>query len=579
MTRGSYMSANMLKHPLWATDLLIVGSGAGALTSALTGAHLGLDALVIEKGTLWGGTSATSGGTLWVPCTRHMAAAGIVDSPQEAFEYLSTLVGDDVVESKLHTYIANASKMLHFLEDECGARFRSVQYADYHMELPGAKEHRSHEPFPIYAGQLGRDYATLQPMHQSGQAFGRVNWTIVEARPMITKRPGWLWNTIKVMSRYYLDLPQRYRTSRDRRLTGGNSLLGQLRRALNAKNVPLKLGVALEDLVMEDGQVVGALVNYLGQRHAIRARHGVVLAAGGFEHNQAMREANLKTQGTTSTLWSGSQANNTGDAIAAAERIGAQLEFMDSAWWAPVIRLADEDRARPLFVERALPGCIIVNAQGRRYMNESASYHIAGGEMMRLHSQVCSTIPSWFLFDARYRGEYNLGPLLAGPPAMDRMAKPSMLEIMECAGTINELTAQIEVPADALEGTVARFNEFAAKGEDPDFGRGENGYDRYYGDPRSHPNPCLAPLVKPPFYAVKIFPGDIGTKGGVLTDENGCALDERHKPIRGLYAIGNSSASVMGRTYPGAGTTLGPAMTFGYLAAHHAAQHSSGNDA
>ena len=567
------MTATMLDHPLWTTDLLVIGSGAGALTAALTGAHLGLETLVIEKGNLWGGTSATSGGTLWIPCTRHMAEAGVEDSPEEAFEYVSALVGDDVAESKLRAYISNASKMLHFLEDEGGARFRCVKYADYHMDLPGAREYRSHEPLPIYAGGLGSDYSTLQPMHQAGQAFGRVNWTIVEARPMITKRPGWLWNTIKVMSRYYLDLPQRYRTPRDRRLTGGNSLLGQLRRALNAKKVPLKLGVALEELIMEDGRAVGALVNELGQRHSILARRGIILAAGGFERNQAMRESNLKTQGATSVLWSGSQANNTGDAITAAERVGAKLELMDSAWWAPAIRLADEDRARPMFVERALPGCMIVNGQGKRYMNESASYHIAGGEMMRRHSETCSTIPSWFLFDARYRREYSVGPLLAGPPVMDRSVKSSMHEVMRRADSVQELAEKMGVPADALEETFARFNEFAAKGEDPDFGRGENGYDRYYGDPRSQPNPCLAPLEKPPFYAVKIFPGDIGTKGGVMTDENGCALDESGKPIRGLYAIGNSSASVVGRTYPGAGTTLGPAMTFGYLAAHHVAQH------
>ena len=559
--------------PSRTTDVLVVGSGAGALTAAVTAAELGLDTLVIEKGHLWGGTSATSGGTLWIPCTRHMAEAGVEDSAEEAFTYLHALIGDDVPESRLRAYIANASKMLHFLEDECGAKFRSVKYADYHMGLPGAREHRSHEPFPIYAGRLGRDYTTLQPMHLGAQAFGRVNWTIGEARPMITKRPGWVWTTVKVMSRYYLDLPQRYRTARDRRLTAGNSLLAQLRRALNARKVPLTLGVALDELIVEAGQVTGARVNDSGQRHTIRTRRGVILAAGGFERNQSMREANLKTDGTTSALWSGSQANNTGDAIAAAERIGARLEFMDCAWWAPAIRLGDEDRARPMFVERALPGCMIVNQQGKRYMNESASYHIAGGEMMRLHSDTCSTIPSWFVFDARYRSRYAVGPLLPGPPAMDRAVKRSMRDVMKRGQTVGELAAKIEAPADALQQTFACFNEFAAKGEDPDFQRGVNGYDRYYGDPRSKPNPCLAPLEKAPFYAVKIFPGDIGTKGGVLTDENGCALDENNKPIRGLYAIGNSSASVMGRTYPGAGTTLGPAMTFGYLAAHHVAQH------
>ena len=380
------MTASDPQHPFWTTDLLVVGSGAGALTAAVTARELGLDTLVIEKGHLWGGTSATSGGTLWIPCTRHMAQAGNDDSPEDAFAYLSALIGDDVPAQKLRAYIANASKMLHFLEDRCGAKFRSVQYADYHMDLPGAKEHRSHEPLPIKADKLGRDYATLQPVHQGAQAFGRVNWTVGEARPMITKRPGWAWNTFKIMSRYYLDLPQRYRTPKDRRLTMGNALLAQLRLALSQRNASINLGVALEALTADAGRVTGARVNYLGQHQSVRAKRGVVLAAGGFERNQSMREANLKTEGTTSTLWSGSQENNTGDAIVAAERIGAQLEFMDCAWWAPAIRLGDEDRARPLFAERALPGCMIVNQQGRRYMNEAASYHVAGGEMMRLHS-------------------------------------------------------------------------------------------------------------------------------------------------------------------------------------------------
>ena len=559
-----------LADPLWSTDLLVVGSGAGALTSALTAAEHGLDALVIEKGHLWGGTSATSGGTLWIPCTRHMAAAGIEDSEDEAYQYLNALIGSEVPEVKLRAYITNASKMLHFLEDDCDVRFRAVKYADYHMNLAGAKENRSHEPLPIKAGQLGRDYSTLQPMHVAAQAFGRVNWTIGEARPMITRQSGWMWTMLKVMASYYLDLPQRYRTTKDRRLTAGNSLLGQLRRAINKRKIPLRLGVSLKEIIVDNNRVVGALVDYAGEQRAIRVNRGMVLGAGGFERNQTMRQAHFATG--SSSQWSGSQANNTGDAIQAAQDVGAQLEFMDSAWWAPSIKLGDEDRARPMFVERSLPGCMIINQQGVRYMNESASYHITGGEMMRKHSDDCATIPSWFVFDGRYRSQYNVGPLVAGPPATDRVMKPSLRDILHKAESVPALAEKIGVPVATLEQTFERFNRYATEGKDPDFDRGVNGYDLYYGDPRNKPNPCLAPLSKAPFYAIKIFPGDIGTKGGVLTDENGRALDQNNEVIAGLYAIGNTSASVMGRTYPGAGSTLGPAMTFGYLAAQHAAQ-------
>ena len=555
----------------WDTDLLVVGSGAGALTAANTAAELGLKVLIIEKAHLWGGTSATSGGTLWIPCTRHMEQAGAADSHDEAFAYLHGLIGDEVPESRLRAYINNASRMLHFLEDKCGTKFQSVTYADYHMDLEGAKEHRSHEPLPMTAGQLGPDYLTLQPMHCAAQAFGRVNWTISEARPMITRRPGWIWTMLKIMTRYYLDLPQRYKTPRDRRLTAGNSLLGQLRRALNERQVPLRLGVSLRELTVENGQVTGALVDYVGQSIAITARRGVILAAGGFEQNDEMRRRNLGE--ISSTQWSGSQHNNTGDAIQEAEKIGAALEFMDSAWWAPCFKFGDEDRARPTFAERSLPGCMIINQQGKRYMNESASYHVAGGEMMRRHSDECATIPSWFVFDARYRDQYPVGPIFPGPPMLDRTLKPSIRDMLKKGESIAALAEAIGVESVVLDATFNRFNEYAAKGEDPDFHRGVNGYDRYYGDPRNQPNPCLAPLSKAPFYAIKIFPGDIGTKGGILTDENGAALNTDHQPIKGLYAIGNTSASVMGRTYPGAGSTLGPAMTFGYLAAHHAAQN------
>ncbi len=550
------------------TDILVIGSGAGALTAALTAKQLGADTEIIEKSHLWGGTSASSGGTLWIPCSRQMKAAGIEDSEEEAFSYIKALTGDDVADSKIRAYVQNASVMLNFIEDEADSEFRCVSYADYHMDLDGAKQNRSHESVPITAGTLGRrDYSTLQPVHQAAQAFGRVNWTIGEARPMITRQPGWLWTFTKVMARYYLDLPQRYRTIKDRRLTAGNALVGRLRVALNKRKVPLKLSTRLIDLIMEGGRCVGALVDECGQQVEIRAKKGVILGAGGFEHNAKMRAENLPA-GTVKE-WSASQQNNTGDAILAAQKVGAKLDLMNEAWWSPTIRLGDEDRARPMFVERALPGCIIVNQKGNRYMNESASYNVAGGEMLKCNNDESSTTPSWFVFDAKYRGRYAVGPIMPGPSAMDRTLKPSIREILYVADTIEALAEKINADSETLKTTVSRFNEYAKEGQDPDFQRGVNGYDRYYGDPSNQPNPCLASLDKGPFYALKIFPGDIGTKGGLLTNENAQVLNENDQPIAGLYAIGNTSASVMGASYPGAGSTLGPAMTFGHLAARH----------
>ena len=551
-------------------DVLVVGSGAGGLTAALVASELGAHPLVIEKGHLWGGTSATSGGTLWIPCSRHMREAGVDDTPEQALAYLKALVGDETSDEKLKAYIDHAGEMLDFLEHHGGPLFRCLDYADYHMDLPGAKQNRSHEALPITAGQLGSDYDSLQPTHQAAQALGRINWTVLEARPIITRRPGWWRAVLKVMARYWLDVPQRFRTSRDRRLTTGNALLGQLRRALNARHVPLRLGVSLRELIVERGRVVGAEVNDCGESRTLRVRRGVILAAGGFEHNAAMRRCHFTA--APSPDWSGSQRNNTGDAIQAAERAGAALDLMDAAWWAPVFRLGDEDRARPMFVERSLPGCLIVNRLGKRYLNESASYHVVAGQMMQADGPACPTVPSWFVFDGAYRAKYTVGPLLAGSPTRDAAVKKSFRDLLRKGETLARLAARIDVDADVLAATFARFNEFAAKGEDPDFHRGASGYDRYYGDARNTPNPCLAPLDRPPFYAIRIFPGDIGTKGGVVTDQQGRALDRDGRPISGLYAIGNSSASVMGRAYPGAGATLGPAMTFGFLAARHVVQ-------
>ena len=367
---------------------------------------------------------------------------------------------------------------------------------------PGAKQNRSHETAPISAGQLGPSYDSLQPVHQAGQAFGRVNWTISEARPIITRGKGWLWTVIKVMGRYWLDLPQRYRSPKDRRLTAGNALLAQLRLGLNARNVPVQLGVSCKELIVEQGRVVGAVVERSGERRTVRVRRGLVLGAGGFERNTEMRNANFQT--ASSADWSGSQRNNTGDAIQAAQRAGAALDLMDAAWWAPAFRLSDEERARPMFVERALPGCMIVNQLGRRYMNESASYHVAGGEMMRLNSPECPTAPSWFIFDAEYRGKYALGPMLPGPPSMDRGFKASFKEVLRKGATVVELAAAMEVAPDVLQDTFARFNEYADKGEDPDFQRGVNG---------------LRPLLRRPAQQPQSLPQGVA-QGALLRPED-----------------------------------------------------------
>ena len=551
------------------TDILVVGSGAGALTSAVVAADAGGQVIVIEKSDFFGGTSATSGGGIWIPCNHHQAAAGMDDDPEDAFRYVKALVGDAVSDDKIRSYLTNAPKMLAYMEEHSEVKYRSVGYSDYHPDLAGSRlGHRTLEPIPYDSGHLGDAVGQLRQPHLGVRPIGNINWTMNESRGLVTRRPGWLKILATILLRYYLDIPQRLKTSMDRRMTLGNALLARLKVSLDKRQVPIWLETKLLDLIEEDGRVAGALVERDGKKLTIRARRGVVLGAGGFERSPTMRRANLANP--TDPEWSGSQPHNTGDAIAAGMAIGAATDLMDAAWWAPVIKIEGEDRARPLFYERSLPGTIIVNQAGRRYMNEAASYYIAGRDMQEANSPEAPTVPSFILFDAVFRSKYPMGPMLPGSPSGDGKLAPNVKAALFKADSWAELAAQIGVPVAALDATITRFNAQALAGKDEDFQRGENAYDRYYGDPRVTPNSNLGPLAKAPFYAFKIYPGDIGTKGGLKTDVNGQVVDPADRPIAGLYAIGNTSASVLGRSYPGAGGTIGPAMCFGYLAARQA---------
>ena len=318
---------------------------------------------------------------------------------------------------------------------------------------------------------------------------------------------------------------------------------------------------ALVSLIEQDGRVQGALVRTPTGERRIGARQAVILAAGGFERDAAMRGQHLT--GSPNPAWSGSQNGNTGDAIRAAQAMGGAIKRMDSAWWAPTIKVHGEDRARPLFFERSLPGSIIVDAKGRRFLNEAASYHKAGEAMRDAGGG-----PAWVILDSRFKWRYPMGPLMPMIPSW--MHPKTVRRILRKAGSIRKLATQIGISPDVLEKSVTRFNHHAIQGDDPDFGRGQQPYDRYYGDPKVTPNPNLLPLERAPFYALPVNAGDIGTNGGLATDASGRVVDDRGRPIEGLYAIGNSAASVTGRSYPGAGSTIGPAMTFGYIAARHA---------
>ncbi len=550
------------------TDILVVGSGASALAAALTAAEHGARVTIIEKSHRYGGTSSTSGGVMWIPNNHLIAPAGGSDTVDEALTYIRGLAGDGVDDVRIRAFVEHAPRMFRFLDEKCGIKFESLErYCDYHPENPGGKPgYRSCQALQFKSDALGRDIETLQDPHLATVAFGAINWTAREAHKLVTQGPGAKSTFLRILFAYYLDFRQRFKTPRDRRLTGGSALIARLMVALKQRRATVTLSTALTDYLVENGRVVGALVSANGLTQRIRAARGVIVASGGFDRNEQMREQYMPQP--SSTAWAAGVPTNTGDPIAAAARIGIAMGNMGSAWWAPGFKLSDEDRARPLFVERALPGCIMVDQAGRRFCNEAASYHVTGGIMAR--GAGAGTAPAWFVFDARYRGKYALGPMFPGPPKMDAWLKPSMAAILRKSDTVAGLAQQVGVSPQVLEATVARFNGMATAGKDEDFRRGESLVDRYYSDASVKPNPSLAPLSKAPFYAVPLFGCDIGTNGGIATDEHGRAISESGAPVPGLYAAGNCSASVMGKSYPAAGATLGSGMTFGYLAARHA---------
>lgn len=549
-------------------DVLVVGSGAGGLTAAVVAADNHAETIVIEKSPLFGGTSATSGGVLWIPASHLAQAAGAQDSVEEAYTYVKEVAGDEGSAELIRTYVTRAREMLRYLTEHSDVRYNAIPYPDYQSHRIGGKPgYRNHDVEPLDGRLLGPDLERLQRTHPSNMLFGKYVWNTNEAAKLITRKPGWIGAMASTLWRYYSDVGQRLKSSRSRHLTGGNALIGRLKLSLDKRGVPLWTETRLRELVREpDGRVIGAIVEKEGMRLAIGARRGVILAAGGFERSKELRAKYLI--GSPNPDWSGSQPCNTGDALVAAMSIGASTDRLDSAWRSPVLHVPGEDRARPLFLERSLPGAIIVNQAGERYMNESADYHLAGQAMIDNDRPGAGTSPSFVIFDAVFKWRYPMGPVMPMLPVwlLPRAVRRILFRDLSIAG----LARKLGLNPVTLEKTVARFNAQVATGHDDQFQRGDHLYDTLFGDPRLPRNTTLAPIMKGPFYALRIYPGDIGTNGGLVTDGQGNVQDTAGRPIPGLYATGNVAASPMARSYPGGGSTLGPAMTFGYLAARHA---------
>ena len=551
-----------------AFDVIVVGSGAGGMTTALCAQGEGLSSVVLEKSKLFGGTSAVSGGGIWIPCNDDIARLGGNDSFDDALTYMKRLTAGEVPQPRIEAYLRNGVEMVRHLARRFGVHFRSVPlYPDYYPDLPGGKPGwRSMEPVEFDARQLGEEFDRQRPASKGTQLMGRVSMNQVEAHVLFSKGPGWIWLFLKMMLRYWTDFSWRRRSTRDRRQTLGQALTGSLRHALHQQKVPLWLETGLESLVEEQGRVVGVVVTKAGSKLRLRARQAVVLACGGFESNQKMREQYLPQP--TNKAWTGAPPINHGDGIRAGQALGAKLDFMNLTWGSPTVYTPGAAAQTTLFVERCMPGCLIVNKRGRRFVNEAAAYPDVLTAMYEDDAKGNGSVPCWIVFDATFRYKYPMGIFLPGQIQPDsKLPKDWLDKVYYRADSLDALAAKIGVDAQGLAESVEKINAFAKVGVDAEFGKGNTLIDRYYSDPHHKPNPCLGPVQKAPFYAVRLDAGEIGTKGGLATDEHARVLREDGSVIAGLYATGNCSAAVMGKTYAGAGSTLGPAMTFGYIAA------------
>ncbi len=538
-------------------DVVVAGSGAAGMTAALAAARLGLSAVVLEKTGAFGGSTARSGGGIWAPGNAVLRRAGVADTPELARDYLAYVTGGDVPAELRRALLEHCPAMLDLVLAATPLRFTWVPgYADYYPEAPGGLAGgRSVEPVPFDGSLLGGELARLNRPYlpvPSGVAVTQADYRWLSLGP---RHPRALLAGARIAGRL-----ARSRLRGKRTLSMGQALAAGLRAGLLDSGVPVWLNTSLTALELAGGRVTGVRATRDGQPLLIRARRGVLVASGGFERNADMRRRYQRAP--VSAEWTTGAAGNTGDGIVAGQQLGAATGLMDDAWWGPAIALP----GGPYFclAERSLPGCLLVNGAGRRFVNESAPYVDAVHAMYDGHTDDNPHIPAWLVFDQRYRDRYVFAGLPPGRPLPRRWyAAGAVFRGPDLAA----LGAAAGIEAGALAATVARFNEFARKGRDEEFGRGDSAYDRYYGDPRRRPNPNLAPLARPPFYAVKIVPGDLGTKGGLRTDARARVLREDGTPIPGLYAAGNASASVMGHSYAGAGATIGPAMTFGYIAA------------
>jgi 3-oxosteroid 1-dehydrogenase len=553
------------------TDVVVIGSGNGALTAAICNYDMGCkDVLIIEKANQYGGGSSLSGGGVWIPCSHYAKEAGATDDTlEQALTYLkNTVPADATSEDMLRCFLENGPKMLRFMHDRTHMRYVSLgEYPDYYTAVEGARTgHRSMEPLPFNITELENRGDDLRPTHPMMYMMDHIPISQKDAHILVGQLRGWMLLGAKLAMQYFFDIPQRLRTKRSRKATCGSAGVGRLARSVQDRKIPMWLNTEMTELVVENDRVVGIKVKRGGKEIAIEAKKAVILASGGFENNQKMREKYLPKP--TSAAWSAGNKANTGLPIEKAIALGAAVKGMDGAWWCTTYQVPGKDYPFLSIMEKSYPGSCVVNKHGKRVANESMNYQAYVQACFEAKQKGVDVDELWMVFDARFRANYIVGPMMTSKLLPDKKLPKEFFndEFLTMADSVEELAGKIGIEKAALKETITNMTSYAKTGEDPEFKRGSFDYDRYYGDPDVKPNNCLAPMDQPPYYAVRLSLGDFGTHGGLVVNQSAQVLKEDGSIIEGLFATGNCSAPLL-PTYPGPGSTLGPAMTFAYQAA------------
>ncbi len=555
-------------------DLVIVGSGAGSTCAALAARSLGRSAVILEKQARVGGSTAISGGVLWTPNNPLMAEAGIPDSYERARRYFDAAVGLAAPGSspaRREFSLKLGPAMVRFLRERGMVFFRPEGWSDYYDELPGGEPRSRCLMAPLYDARALGAWAPLLARSPVG---GGLPIHSHELSDLFLLRRTWSGKRMALALGWRM---LRARLRGQDLVSNGAALQGRLLEIALREGIPIVPEAAVRDFAVEGGRVAGVRVAHRGEERSVRARDAVLLNAGGFSRNGELRQRFGRAP--AGAQWSAANPGDTGEMLAAAMRLGAATDNLDAFWWVLTSQHLDgswpEGTAMPdgstapfmHHLDLSLPFSILVDQTGERYCNESASYMEVGERMYDRQQSNRAAIPSWTIFDGLHRKRYPWGSARPGA------TPPQWIEsgYMKRADSLAELAHLCGIDPAGLAKTVERWNGFCRAGVDADFGRGRRRFDRCHGDPTVRPNPNLGAIAQPPYSAVAMFPSDVGTAGGLVTDEYARVLRGDGSPIGGLYATGNATASVMGRSYPGAGASIAASFTFAYIAAHHAA--------